>query len=77
VQDLRSYASISAARVTLVAHSYGPLLAASYALAHPDHVNRMVFGPVPRGGETSGSGSAKVWRASQHTDAQGIARVGG
>src|SRR5690349_25030008 len=25
-------------RVTLVAHSYGPLLAATYALAHPEHV---------------------------------------
>ena len=35
-------------RVTLVAHSYGPLLAATYAIAHPDHVRRMVFvGPVP------------------------------
>ena len=34
--------------VTLVAHSYGPLLAASYALAHPHKVKRMVFfGPVP------------------------------
>ena len=34
--------------VTLVAHSYGPLLAASYALAHPEAVRRMVFfGPVP------------------------------
>lgn len=36
------------ARVTLVAHSYGPLLAASYAIAHPEAVRRMVFfGPVP------------------------------
>jgi proline iminopeptidase len=35
-------------RTTLVAHSYGPLLAASYALAHPQRVRRMVFfGPVP------------------------------
>lgn len=35
-------------RVTLVAHSYGPLLAASYAIAHPEAVRRMVFfGPVP------------------------------
>ena len=35
-------------RVTLVAHSYGPLLAATYAIAHPDRVQRMVFfGPVP------------------------------
>ncbi|MGD8321720.1 MAG: alpha/beta hydrolase [Gemmatimonadota bacterium] len=36
------------AQVTLVAHSYGPLLAATYALAHPDAVRRMVlFNPVP------------------------------
>jgi len=35
-------------RVILMAHSYGPLLAASYAIAHPEHVSRMVFfGPVP------------------------------
>lgn len=35
-------------RVTLVAHSYGPLLAATYAIAHPDVVQKMVFfGPVP------------------------------
>ena len=35
-------------QVTLVAHSYGPLLAATYALAHPDAVRRMVFfNPVP------------------------------
>jgi proline-specific peptidase len=37
-----------ARQVTFVAHSYGPLLAASYALAHPEAVRRMVFfGPVP------------------------------
>lgn len=36
------------AHVTLIAHSYGPLLAATYAIAHPDAVSRMVFfGPVP------------------------------
>ncbi len=35
-------------RVALLAHSYGPLLAADYAIAHPDRVRRMVFfGPVP------------------------------
>lgn len=34
--------------VTLVAHSYGPLLAATYALAHPEAVRALVFfGPVP------------------------------
>lgn len=43
-------------RLTLVAHSYGPLLAASYALAYPARVDRMVFfGPVPpRRGEFFG-----------------------
>jgi proline iminopeptidase len=35
-------------RMTLVAHSFGPAIAASYAMAHPDRVARMVFlGPVP------------------------------
>jgi proline iminopeptidase len=35
-------------RMTLVAHSFGPAIAASYAIAHPDRVARMVFiGPVP------------------------------
>jgi proline iminopeptidase len=46
LDELRQHFGV--ARVTLVAHSYGPLLAASYAIAHPDHVKRMVlFGPVP------------------------------
>jgi len=35
-------------RMTLVAHSFGPAIAASYAIAHPEHVARMIFlGPVP------------------------------
>jgi proline iminopeptidase len=35
-------------RMTLVAHSFGPALAASYAIAHPERVARMIFiGPVP------------------------------
>ena len=35
-------------RMTLVAHSFGPAIAASYAIAHPDRVARMIFiGPVP------------------------------
>lgn len=46
LETVRSHFRIS--KVTLVAHSYGPLLAATYAIAHPDRVNRMVlFGPVP------------------------------
>ena len=49
VRDLDAVRShFGLARVTLVAHSYGPLLAATYAIAHPDLVSRMVFfGPVP------------------------------
>ena len=46
LDDVRRHFRIS--RATFVAHSYGPLLAASYALAHPNAVRRMVFfGPVP------------------------------
>jgi proline iminopeptidase len=36
------------ARLTLVAHSFGPAIAAAYAIAHPDRVARMIFlGPLP------------------------------
>ena len=46
LDQVRAYFGL--ARATLVAHSYGPLLAATYAIAHPDRVRRMVFfGPVP------------------------------
>jgi len=46
LDDLRKHFGLS--RVTLVAHSYGPLLAASYAIAHPANVKKMIFfGPVP------------------------------
>jgi proline iminopeptidase len=46
LDELRTHFGVG--RVTLVAHSYGPLLAASYAIAHPANVKRMVFfGPVP------------------------------
>jgi proline iminopeptidase len=35
-------------RAILIAHSYGPLLAATYAIAHPDHIRAMVLlGAVP------------------------------
>ena len=46
LDDVRRHFSLQ--RTTLIAHSYGPLLAASYAIAHPTAVRRMVFfGPVP------------------------------
>jgi len=49
IRDLDAVrAHFGLASVTLVAHSYGPLLAATYALAHPEAVRRMVlFNPVP------------------------------
>ena len=49
IADLEAIrAHFGLAHLTLVAHSYGPLLAATYAIAHPDRVARMVFfGPVP------------------------------
>jgi len=35
-------------RMTLVAHSFGPAVAAAYAIAHPDRLARMILiGPVP------------------------------
>ena len=46
LETVRKHFRIS--KVTLVAHSYGPLLAATYAIAHPEVVRKMVFfGPVP------------------------------
>jgi proline iminopeptidase len=46
LDELRKHFKIE--KVTLIAHSYGPLLAASYAIAHPQNVKKMVFfGPVP------------------------------
>ena len=46
LDELRQHFALT--KVILVAHSYGPLLAASYAIAHPSNVSKMVFfGPVP------------------------------
>jgi proline iminopeptidase len=47
LDDLRKHFGLQ--RVTLVAHSYGPLLAGSYAIAHPANVQKMMLarGPVP------------------------------
>lgn len=59
-------------RATLIAHSYGPLLAATYAIAHPDHMRAMVLlGAVPprrgdfwqRFGKTMNSRMDSVQRA--------------
>jgi proline iminopeptidase len=35
-------------KLTLLAHSFGPAIAARYAIAHPDRVERMIFlSPIP------------------------------
>jgi len=35
-------------KMTLVAHSFGPAIAALYAIKYPEHVERMIFiGPIP------------------------------
>jgi len=49
ISDLEAVrAHFKLGRVVLVAHSYGPLLAATYAIAHPDRVRGMIFfGAVP------------------------------
>jgi proline iminopeptidase len=49
-------------RMTLVAHSFGPAIAASYAIAHPDRVARMILiGPVPpRAGDMEARYAASI-----------------
>jgi proline iminopeptidase len=46
LDELRRHLGL--AKVTLLAHSFGPAIAAQYAIHHPDHVERMIFlGPIP------------------------------
>ncbi|MHC4956003.1 MAG: alpha/beta fold hydrolase [Planctomycetota bacterium] len=46
VERLREHLGLS--RCTLIGHSWGALLAAAYAIAHPGRTERMVFlGPLP------------------------------
>lgn len=49
VDDLEALrVRLGVGKLTLLAHSFGPAVAARYAIAHPDRVERMVFlGPVP------------------------------
>jgi proline iminopeptidase len=49
VRDLEALrAHFGLARMTLMAHSFGPAIAANYAIAHPDRVARMVLiAPIP------------------------------
>lgn len=49
VRDLEALRqSLGLQKVTLLAHSFGPAIAARYAIAHPDRVERMVFlSPIP------------------------------
>lgn len=49
VADLEALrVKLGLARLTILAHSFGPAIAAKYAIAHPEHVERMIFlGPIP------------------------------
>jgi proline iminopeptidase len=49
VRDLETLRiSLGLERMTLLAHSFGPAIAARYAIAYPARVERMVFlGPIP------------------------------
>jgi proline iminopeptidase len=47
LEALRKHLRIE--KMTLLAHSFGPAIAALYAIRYPDHVDRMIFlGPIPR-----------------------------
>jgi proline iminopeptidase len=46
LEALRAYFGLK--KMTLVAHSFGPAIAAMYAMRHPQRVERMIFlGPIP------------------------------
>jgi proline iminopeptidase len=49
VQDLEALRQhLGLEKVTLIAHSFGPAIAAQYAIRYPEHVERMVFlSPIP------------------------------
>lgn len=49
VEDLEALRQqLGLERMTLLAHSFGPAIAALYAIRYPDRVDRMVFlGPIP------------------------------
>jgi proline iminopeptidase len=46
LEALRKHLGID--KVVLIGHSFGPAIAASYAMKYPDHIDRMIFlGPIP------------------------------
>lgn len=69
----------SLAHMTLIAHSYGPLLAATYAIAHPANVARMIFiGPAPLGdGVVRRLGHPRGVAHARHPDARPSWGAGG
>jgi proline iminopeptidase len=66
VDDLEAIrAALGLGRVHLVAHSWGGLIALSYALAHPERVHSLVLvGPNPP--------SAALWQAEQRAEAAAL-----
>ena len=46
LEALRKHLGID--KVVLIGHSFGPAIAANYAMKYPEHIDRMIFiGPVP------------------------------
>src|SRR5581483_12448822 len=46
LEALRKHLGID--KITIVAHSFGPAIAAQYAIKYPEHIDRMIFlGPIP------------------------------
>ena len=46
LEALRKHLGID--KVVLIGHSFGPAIAANYAMKYPEHVDRMIFiGPIP------------------------------
>jgi proline iminopeptidase len=72
VRDLEALrVELGLAKVTLLAHSFGPAIAASYAMRYPDRVDRMIFlSPIPPRRGKFGEEYGKRLRA-RITDAQG------
>lgn len=64
-------------RMTLVAHSFGPALAAAYAIAHPDRVARMILiGPVPpHAGDMEARYAANIERGLTADERAELARL--
>ena len=81
VEDLESLrVHLGLEKLTLLAHSFGPAIAALYAIRHPQHVERMVFlGPIPprkgKFAEEYGAGLARRLRPEDAARADALQKA--